>query len=152
MYNIKYRKVLTSCKMRISRANQGRLEERGSGQAMLIHASAAPLWSTIARTPRSRLQDLDMRIQGYQKATRRVHMIKPVGMLRQSHVYMIKWCGSDIQVQEITSNIKKIKGMTVNLKSSKYMDIDNSESEIITENGVESLSTNKHAINTLNMR
>ena len=56
-------------------------------------------------------------------------MIKPVGVLRQSHVYMIKWCGSSIQVQAMTSNIKKIKGTIINPKSSKYMYIDKSESE-----------------------
>ena len=33
MYNIKYGKVLTSSKMKISRADQRMLEERGSGQA-----------------------------------------------------------------------------------------------------------------------
>ena len=51
----------------------------------------------------------------------------------------------------MTSNIKEIKEMIVNLKLSKYMYIDKSESKTWIENGVESLSTNKHAINTLNI-
>ena len=50
-------------------------------------------------------------------------MINPVGMLRQSDVYMIKLCGSGIH------NIKEIKGTTVNPKSSKYMYIDKPELE-----------------------
>jgi len=42
----------------------------------------------------------------------------------------------------------KLRGTIVNPKSSKYMYIDKSESENMNRNGVESLSTNKHAINT----
>jgi len=48
-------------------------------------------------------------------ATLRVHIIKPSGVhKRQSHVYMIKWCGPGMQIQAMTSNIKKIKWTTVN--------------------------------------
>ena len=64
---------------------------------------------------------------GLSDATRRVHMIKPIGMLKQSHACMIKWCGSSMQVPAMTSNIKEIKGTTVNPKSSKYMYINKSE-------------------------
>ena len=52
----------------------------------------------------------------------------------------------------MTSNIKEIKGTIVNPKSSKYMYIDKSESDNIIENGIESIGTHKHAINTLNMQ
>ena len=67
---------------------------------------------------------------------------------------MIKSCGPDMQVQKMTSNIRK---MTVNLRSSKYMYINKSESKKCMENGIESIGTHnhatkygKHVINTLN--
>jgi len=40
MYNIKYRKVLTSARWESRKPNKGKLEERGSGQETLIHASS----------------------------------------------------------------------------------------------------------------
>jgi len=36
------------------------------------------------------IQNLDMKIQGYQKITQRVRKMKPSGVHRQAHVYMIK--------------------------------------------------------------
>ena len=106
-----------------------RLEERGSGQAT---ANPRSRCDTLIRHSKAATVDTlgsDMRIQGCQKVTRQVHMIKPVGVLRQSHVYMIKWCGSCIPVQAMTSNIKKIEGTRVNPQSIKYMYINKSESE-----------------------
>jgi len=51
---------------------------------------------------------------GLSDATLRVHVIKRNGVHnRQSHMYMIKLCGPGMQIQTTTSNIKKIKGMTV---------------------------------------
>jgi len=55
----------------------------------LIHASTRTLIS-YSKAPRSKLLDLDMKVQSYQKITQQVHKIKSMGVLRQSHVYMIK--------------------------------------------------------------
>jgi len=46
----------------------------------------------------------------------------------------------------------EIRGTIVNPKSSKYMYIDKSELGNMNRNGVKSLSTNKHVMNTLSMR
>ena len=73
-------------------------------------------------------QDLDMRIQGCQMQPESTYG-KAMWRAYQAHVYMIKLCGSSMQVQAMTNNIKEIKGTTVNPKWNKYMYFDKSESE-----------------------
>jgi len=103
----KTKKILTSNKKRISWANQRCWKKRDSRQTTANPRFHRALWLAIARPPRSRLLNLDMKVHGYQKVTQQVHKIKPVGVFKQSHVYMIEWCGSGIQVQAMTSKINR---------------------------------------------
>ena len=94
IFNIKDWKILTNNKMRISRTDQGTGRKGAPDWQPLIHISAT-------------LLNLDMNVQGCQKITHQVHKMKPSGVFRQSHVYIIKWRGSGIPIQAMTSNINE---------------------------------------------
>ena len=89
----------------VSRANQKKNWEERAMVTSTNPRFRCALWSVTIRPPRSRLLDLDMRVQGYQKATQRVRKIKPVGMLKQSYMYMIKWCDLGTQVHAMTNRL-----------------------------------------------
>ena len=65
---------------------------------------------------------------------------------KHSHVYMIKWGGSGIQVQAITSNIKKWQQIRDRVNTCISINLNR---KTCMENGIESIGTHKHAINII---
>jgi len=61
-------------------------EKTPNGQPLIYYATTAQLWST-GSSPRSKLWDLGMQVQGSQKATQRVVRWVLSGMHKQPYVY-----------------------------------------------------------------
>ena len=127
----KNREMLTSSKRDLGIQTGEKLGGRTTVMSeLLLHSDhhgriRCAVWSATERSQWSRLQDLDIRIQGcqmqpvstYDEASWRAQAVTRVHD-------QVRWL--NIQVQIMTSNIKE---MTVNLRSSKYMYVSKSESK-----------------------
>ena len=72
----------------ISQANQEGAGPNGPAAGLLAPRSKPDL--QLMGLPQPKLRDLDMQIHGCQKATQRMHKMKPSGVHMQMHVYKIK--------------------------------------------------------------